>query len=70
MKWTCPIPSTDMILINAFSADDVSKPVGRVAPIRGDCRSGRLQLDRDCVSYLAPSYEPLIESGQMTLVVL
>jgi glyoxylase-like metal-dependent hydrolase (beta-lactamase superfamily II) len=29
---------------------------------------GRLQLDRDKVSYLAPNYEPLIASGQMTLL--
>ena len=29
---------------------------------------GRLQLERDAVSYLAPNYEPLIESGQMTLL--
>ena len=29
---------------------------------------GRLQLERDAVSYLAPNYEPLIASGQMTLL--
>jgi glyoxylase-like metal-dependent hydrolase (beta-lactamase superfamily II) len=29
---------------------------------------GRLQLDRDRVSYLSPNYDPLIASGQMTLL--
>jgi glyoxylase-like metal-dependent hydrolase (beta-lactamase superfamily II) len=29
---------------------------------------GHLQLDRDRVSYLSPNYDPLIESGQMTLL--
>lgn len=35
---------------------------------RGEVEHGRLQLDRDKVSYLGPNYEPLIASGQMTLV--
>ena len=52
-------------------------PDGSVAPTfpnaryfahRGEVEHGRLQLDRDRVSYLAPNYEPLIESGQMTLL--
>jgi glyoxylase-like metal-dependent hydrolase (beta-lactamase superfamily II) len=34
----------------------------------GEVEHGRLQLDRDRVSYLAPNFEPLIESGQMTLL--
>jgi glyoxylase-like metal-dependent hydrolase (beta-lactamase superfamily II) len=29
---------------------------------------GHLQLERDRVSYLSPNYDPLIESGQMTLL--
>jgi glyoxylase-like metal-dependent hydrolase (beta-lactamase superfamily II) len=29
---------------------------------------GHLQLDRDRVSYISPNYDPLIESGQMTLL--
>jgi glyoxylase-like metal-dependent hydrolase (beta-lactamase superfamily II) len=29
---------------------------------------GRLQLDRDRVSYLGPNYDPVIASGQMTLL--
>ena len=37
--------------------------------IAGEVEHGRLQLDRDRVSYLAPNYEPLIESGQMTLLI-
>jgi len=34
----------------------------------GEIAHGRLQLDRDRVSYLAPNYDPLIASGQMTLI--
>jgi glyoxylase-like metal-dependent hydrolase (beta-lactamase superfamily II) len=34
----------------------------------GELAHGRLQLDRDRVSYLAPNYDPLIASGQMTLI--
>ncbi|HWB32898.1 MAG TPA: MBL fold metallo-hydrolase [Acidobacteriaceae bacterium] len=52
-------------------------PDGRVTPTfpnaryfahRGEVEHGHLQLDRDKVSYLSPNYDPLIESGQMTLV--
>lgn len=35
---------------------------------RGEVQHGHLQLDRDRVSYLSPNYDPLIESGQMTLL--
>ena len=35
---------------------------------RGEVEHGRLQLDRDRVSYLSPNYDPLIESGKMTLL--
>lgn len=35
---------------------------------RGEVEHGRLQLDRDRVSYLSSNYEPLIASGQMTLL--
>jgi glyoxylase-like metal-dependent hydrolase (beta-lactamase superfamily II) len=34
----------------------------------GEVAHGHLQLDRDRVSYLSPNYDPLIESGQMTLI--
>jgi glyoxylase-like metal-dependent hydrolase (beta-lactamase superfamily II) len=34
----------------------------------GEVAHGRLQLERDGVSYLAPNYEELVRSGQMTLV--
>lgn len=34
----------------------------------GEVAHGHLQLDRDRVSYLSPNYDPLIESGQMTLL--
>ena len=34
----------------------------------GELRHARMQTERDRVSYLAPNYEPLIESGQMHLL--
>lgn len=43
-------------------------PNARYFAHRGEVEHGRLQLDRDAVAYLAPNYEPLIESGQMTLL--
>ncbi len=43
-------------------------PNARYSAHRGEVEHGRLQLDRDKVSYLAPNYEPLIASGQMTLL--
>ncbi len=35
---------------------------------RSEVEHGHLQLDRDKVSYLSPNYDPLIASGQMTLL--
>lgn len=35
---------------------------------RGEVEHGRLQLERDRISYVAENYEPLIASGQMRLV--
>ena len=43
-------------------------PNARYFAHAGEVAHGRLQLDRDKVSYLAPNYEPLIASGQMTLL--
>jgi glyoxylase-like metal-dependent hydrolase (beta-lactamase superfamily II) len=43
-------------------------PNARYFAHRGEVEHGRLQLERDAVSYLAPNYEPLIASGQMTLI--
>lgn len=43
-------------------------PNARYFAHRGEVEHGRLQLDRDRISYLGPNYEPLIASGQMTLV--
>jgi len=34
----------------------------------GEVAHGHLQLERDRVSYLSPNYDPLVESGQMTLL--
>jgi glyoxylase-like metal-dependent hydrolase (beta-lactamase superfamily II) len=53
------------------------QPDGSVAPTfpnahyfahAGEVSHGHLQLDRDRVSYLSPNYDPLIASGQMTLL--
>jgi glyoxylase-like metal-dependent hydrolase (beta-lactamase superfamily II) len=35
---------------------------------RGEWEHGRLQLERDVVSYMSPNYDPLVESGQMELI--
>ena len=43
-------------------------PNARYFAHRGEVEHGRLQLDRDRVSYLSPNYDPLITSGQMTLL--
>jgi glyoxylase-like metal-dependent hydrolase (beta-lactamase superfamily II) len=34
----------------------------------GEWEHGKLQLERDRVSYLSPNYDPLIQSGQMQLI--
>jgi glyoxylase-like metal-dependent hydrolase (beta-lactamase superfamily II) len=43
-------------------------PNARYFAHRGEVEHGHLQLDRDRVSYISPNYDPLIESGQMTLL--
>jgi glyoxylase-like metal-dependent hydrolase (beta-lactamase superfamily II) len=52
-------------------------PDGRIVPTfpnaryfahRGEVEHGHLQLERDAVSYLSENYDPLIASGQMTLL--
>jgi glyoxylase-like metal-dependent hydrolase (beta-lactamase superfamily II) len=43
-------------------------PNARYFAHQGEVEHGRLQLDRDKVSYLSPNYEPLLQSGQMTLL--
>jgi glyoxylase-like metal-dependent hydrolase (beta-lactamase superfamily II) len=52
-------------------------PEGKVVPTfpnaryfahRGEVEHGHLQLERDAVSYISHNYDPLIESGQMTLL--
>jgi glyoxylase-like metal-dependent hydrolase (beta-lactamase superfamily II) len=35
---------------------------------KGEWEHGKLQLERDRVSYLSPNYDPLIQSGQMQLI--
>jgi len=35
---------------------------------KGEVDHGHMQYDRDRVSYLSPNYDPLIDSGQMTLI--
>src|SRR5277367_3639557 len=50
---------------------------GKVAPTfpkakyyapEGEWQHGRLQLERDAISYISENYDPLIESGQMELL--
>ena len=51
--------------------DGVSRPTfpnARYFAAAGELAHGRLQLDRDRVSYLSPNYDPLIASGQLTLI--
>jgi glyoxylase-like metal-dependent hydrolase (beta-lactamase superfamily II) len=43
-------------------------PNARYFAHRGEVEHGHLQLERDRVSYLSPNYDPLIQSGQMTLL--
>jgi glyoxylase-like metal-dependent hydrolase (beta-lactamase superfamily II) len=52
-------------------------PDGRIVPTfpnaryfahRGEVEHGHLQLERDAVSYISANYDPLIQSGQMTLL--
>ena len=43
-------------------------PNARYFAARGEAEHGHLQLERDAVSYLSPNYDPLIASGQMTLL--
>lgn len=43
-------------------------PNARYFAHAGEVAHGHLQLDRDKVSYLSPNYDPLIASGQMTLL--
>jgi len=51
-------------------------PDGRIVPTfpnaryfahRGEVAHGHLQLERDAISYISDNYDPLAESGQMTL---
>ena len=43
-------------------------PNARYFAHRGEVEHGRLQLERDAVSYISDNYDPLIASGQMTLL--
>jgi glyoxylase-like metal-dependent hydrolase (beta-lactamase superfamily II) len=43
-------------------------PNARYYAHRGEIMHGRLQLERDAISYMADNYEPLIATGQMTLL--
>jgi glyoxylase-like metal-dependent hydrolase (beta-lactamase superfamily II) len=43
-------------------------PNARYFAPRGEWEHGKLQTERDRVSYLSPNYDPLIQSGQMQLV--
>jgi glyoxylase-like metal-dependent hydrolase (beta-lactamase superfamily II) len=43
-------------------------PNARYLFAAGELSHGRLQLDRDRISYLSPNYDPLIANGQLTLL--
>jgi glyoxylase-like metal-dependent hydrolase (beta-lactamase superfamily II) len=43
-------------------------PNARYFAHRGEVEHGHKQLERDAVSYISDNYDPLIESGQMTLI--
>src|SRR5665213_2968857 len=43
-------------------------PNARYFAHTGEVQHGHLQLDRDKVSYVSPNYDPLVQSGQMTLL--
>ena len=43
-------------------------PNARHFAAAGELAHGRLQLERDRVSYLGPNYDPLIANGQLTLI--
>jgi glyoxylase-like metal-dependent hydrolase (beta-lactamase superfamily II) len=43
-------------------------PNARYFAHRGEVEHGHLQLERDAVSYISENYDPLVDSGQMTLV--
>jgi glyoxylase-like metal-dependent hydrolase (beta-lactamase superfamily II) len=43
-------------------------PNARYFAHRGEVEHGHLQLERDSVSYISENYDPLIASGQMTLL--
>ena len=43
-------------------------PNARYFVHRGEVEHGRLQLERDGVSYLSDNYDPLVENGQMALL--
>jgi glyoxylase-like metal-dependent hydrolase (beta-lactamase superfamily II) len=43
-------------------------PKARYFAAAGELAHGRLQLERDRVSYLGPNYDPLIASGQLTVI--
>jgi glyoxylase-like metal-dependent hydrolase (beta-lactamase superfamily II) len=43
-------------------------PNARYFAHRGEVEHGHLQLERDAISYISENYDPLIASGQMTLL--
>jgi glyoxylase-like metal-dependent hydrolase (beta-lactamase superfamily II) len=54
--------------LDAAGAVAPTFPNARYFAHRGEVEHGRLQLERDFMSYIGANYEPLIASGQMTLV--
>jgi glyoxylase-like metal-dependent hydrolase (beta-lactamase superfamily II) len=54
--------------LNADGSVTPTFPNARYFAHAGEVAHGRLQLERDRISYVADNYEPLIASGQMTLL--
>jgi len=77
-----PLESVDVVINSHLHFDHSGwnttlLPDGRVVPTfpnarhfahRGEVEHGHKQYERDAVSYLSANYDPLIESGQMTLL--
>jgi glyoxylase-like metal-dependent hydrolase (beta-lactamase superfamily II) len=43
-------------------------PRARYFAHRGEVEHGHMQLERDAISYISANYDPLVESGRMTLL--
>ncbi len=77
-----PVEDVDVVINTHLHFDHCGwnttrTPAGRIVPTfpnaryyahRGEVEHGHLQLERDAVSYISDNYDPLVESGQITLL--